>query len=657
MLILKALIDVDEVYTIETWMTGNPLKKYQKKILKKREEKRQEREFSTTNRPLNTASKQIVGKEKRVEDYLKKLTQSLKENSTIPTIAVAETAIQEKNDTEIATGTPKIDDAEIEKLDDKDDIQAKQQTDDKDISFSEKQTNKLQEDCPFNEKDKNSKTVEKNQDIWSILTKIDFQSLQQSVNNPVADPRKKNLKDDALSKPLAHHEQPNLKDSKGRFHKIPLIVEIQPYSASKLDPSNPDPRLRPRVKKDTLRMAHAKDAARKHLKKEDRIRTFDLHSKANKKPLHLQGTLNLLGSKDKTLVETSQTLSEIYKTPISLKNILEKPLPMVIDVNESKPIVDFNEKAYLEKPLPMEMDLPISHGDNKPALDKQDISKPIIQIGLIHPFLTETQKKVNTESKKTDVQKKQEIHDVKDNSITSSLTSTTTTIKNKSSHQQDSRFKNIKDDDNKQNDMISHENTLKMQISDNNCKNVKNELVVEKTESETIENRKLNAKIFNNSEKLGPKEQDTKLENLQNLPTISQLKDVEDIQTKTEIQAEAERSDQTNENSSNLEHLVVTKGNPTINQSDKTQHLKDNINKKQEIEKYIVQDISTDVDKALLNQVESKNENVGRTTKDDNSMKCVDGSGGVSESIKNKIKTGMYINEISTFVGQLFVQL
>ena len=109
MLILKALIDVDEVYTIETWMTGNPLKKYQKKILKKREEKRQEREFSTTNRPLKTVSKQIVGKEKRVEDYLKKLTQSLKENSTIPTIAVAETAIQEKNDTEIATGTPKID--------------------------------------------------------------------------------------------------------------------------------------------------------------------------------------------------------------------------------------------------------------------------------------------------------------------------------------------------------------------------------------------------------------------------------------------------------------------------------------------------------------------------------------------------------------------
>ena len=176
MLILKALIDVDEVYTIETWMTGNPLKKYQKKILKKREEKRQEREFSTKNEPLNTASKQVVGKEKRVEDYLKKLTQSLKENSTIPTIA-----IQEMDDTEISSGTPKMDDTEIEKLNDKDDIQAKQQTNDKDISTCEKQPNKLQEEYPVNEKDKNTQIVEKNQDIWSILTKIDFQSLQQRI--------------------------------------------------------------------------------------------------------------------------------------------------------------------------------------------------------------------------------------------------------------------------------------------------------------------------------------------------------------------------------------------------------------------------------------------------------------------------------------------
>ena len=89
------MIDVEEVYTLETWMVGEPLKKYQKKVLKKREEKRQLKAFpsveeTATTQPIKPSAgatkKSSSGGGGGVEDYLKKLTQSLRQNTSSPTL-------------------------------------------------------------------------------------------------------------------------------------------------------------------------------------------------------------------------------------------------------------------------------------------------------------------------------------------------------------------------------------------------------------------------------------------------------------------------------------------------------------------------------------------------------------------------------------------
>ena len=416
------MIDVDEVYTLETWMTGHPLKKYQKKVLKKREEKRQEREFSTMVEHVNMV-KCETPKEKGVEDYLKKLTESIKQKSTVSTAISLLSA-------------PKNDDAQFGKCDEHRTSDFQKYKDNKEILDCEKQKIKLQEDCPARD-NKSSETVN-SQDIWSILTKIDFQSLlsnDKTEQHSIPKPSVHEVKATPLLQP---HKHPNLTDSKGRFHKIPLIIDSKPCttisSVLKLDPNSPDPRLRPRVKNDSTRML--KDGNLFENKKKTHVKEINKKVHASlkydkpvidretvlQKPspmvLDSDNTSNICkAGKDRSALSLSKEIIPVAKelssgfhkarNKFSDEAILNQPFLMV----KSKPGeagINFDEKTFLDRPLPMELDLALSLDDDnnvstssKPTLKREDInhlSKDTKQRKKLKPTTAEVSSTVQSES-------------------------------------------------------------------------------------------------------------------------------------------------------------------------------------------------------------------------------------------------------------------
>uniref|UniRef100_A0A7M5V760 LSM domain-containing protein n=2 Tax=Clytia hemisphaerica TaxID=252671 RepID=A0A7M5V760_9CNID len=323
-----ALIDVEEVYTLETWMVGEPLKKYQKKVLKKREEKCQLKSFAETAQPI----KPSTGATKKpcsgggVKDYLKKLTQSLRQNTSSPTlfanlhrnsamttnkpleqerkivsgptvdknpdstidkdsnIAVKTSHIVKSAKPEIVTGprlhtsNDTLTNRNIDKSSQENRSSVVLQPLDEDASNKcQNVTKNILSDPRSHRKDKNvdklakqpseidpSQEAKPNNDIWSVLKGIDFDSLtkkvltvnkETKVEDSVTIPSNKEVNLDTetgnsnLQKTYKTDcsNEANLKNSKGIFHKIPLELQAMDFTRGlSLDPLHPDPRLRPR---------------------------------------------------------------------------------------------------------------------------------------------------------------------------------------------------------------------------------------------------------------------------------------------------------------------------------------------------------------------------------------------------------------------------
>lgn len=353
-------------------MVGQPLKKYQKKILKKREEKRMDKMFQMVDdTALKTSGDCVVLAVKKplksqsggesVQDFLKKLTQSIKGQATTTTASLAkmDTQTQSLEVTQIPI------EANTVRLNNSNRIAATDDEPNNDAKGSSK-------DLPL--------------DIWSALTRIDFTALAHTTNNnnissggdsgvcsvselPInqgyskqteSSARKIKSKDkpdaECVISKHSHEIKTRLSGTKGGFlhsnpedlsrkiRKIPITitntniaVELE-KSGIRLDSENRDPRLRPRVSRRKRRTSS---------------RAISNETAMTKESPKLSPTVT--NSKD--TVETVKSLlagSTGTRKSVDTDSIQRLQKASNTETKETK---RFDEHSILQKPLPKDLDL------------------------------------------------------------------------------------------------------------------------------------------------------------------------------------------------------------------------------------------------------------------------------------------------------------